>query len=110
MTAAVAPSRLAIAPDHPAFAGHFPGQPLLPGALLLAEVLDAAQREPALAALIGPCPSVAQAKFLAPVPPGCVLQIEWTPRHGALAFDVRRDGVSVARGQFGATPASSPSA
>ncbi|RYY52317.1 MAG: CoA ligase, partial [Comamonadaceae bacterium] len=33
--------------DHPAFAGHFPGQPLLPGALLLSEVLEAMLGVPA---------------------------------------------------------------
>lgn len=30
---------LRIAPDHPALAGHFPGDPIVPGALLLDEVL-----------------------------------------------------------------------
>lgn len=30
---------LSIAPDHPALAGHFPGEPIVPGALLLDEAL-----------------------------------------------------------------------
>jgi 3-hydroxyacyl-[acyl-carrier-protein] dehydratase len=32
---------LRIASDHPALAGHFPGQPIVPGALLLDEALHA---------------------------------------------------------------------
>ena len=32
-------SSLEIAADHPAFAGHFPGFPVVPGALLLDEML-----------------------------------------------------------------------
>ena len=32
---------LRVASDHPALAGHFPGQPIVPGALLLDEVLHA---------------------------------------------------------------------
>jgi 3-hydroxymyristoyl/3-hydroxydecanoyl-(acyl carrier protein) dehydratase len=44
---------LAIAADHPAFAGHFPGRPLLPGVALLSEVLEAVLAEPALAASVG---------------------------------------------------------
>ena len=35
--------------DHPAFAGHFPGRPLLPGAMLLAEVIEAIHQVPAMA-------------------------------------------------------------
>ena len=35
---------LSIAADHPAFAGHFPGAPVLPGALLLDEALAAIER------------------------------------------------------------------
>lgn len=70
-------------PAHPAFAGHFPGQPLLPGALLLAEVLEAVRRVPALVARLGPHPTLAAAKFLAPVRPGDALSIHLVPETGA---------------------------
>ena len=93
---------LEIAVDHPAFAGHFPGQPLLPGVALLAEVLEAALAEPALAAAIGPAPRLAVVKFLAPVGPGAALEI-------ALRLE-RADGrVSASTAAAGRSPpASSP--
>jgi hypothetical protein len=68
--------------DHPAFAGHFPGQPLLPGALLLSEVLEAVRGVPALAARLGAQPTLAAAKFLAPVRPGSRLRIDLLPETG----------------------------
>ena len=46
MTPAAHSVALAIAADHPAFAGHFPGRPLLPGVALLSEVLEAVLAEP----------------------------------------------------------------
>ena len=93
---------LNIAPDHPAFAGHFPGQPLLPGALLLAEVLEAVLADPALAALVGPAPRIGTVKFLAPVRPGARLTLELHGGARGLRFEVREGGRVAASGQFDA--------
>ena len=92
--------------DHPAFAGHFPGRPLLPGVVLLSEVLEAVLADATLAALVGERPVIASAKFLAPVSPvndaTIELVIALQPQAGGLRFEVSRDAVTVARGQFAA--------
>ncbi len=62
--------------DHPAFAGHFPGQPLLPGALLLAEVQEVLSAAPGWRDWLGQGPlQLSAAKFLAPVRPGDLLAV-----------------------------------
>ncbi len=89
MSEHVARRDVAISSDHPAFDGHFPGQPVLPGVALLAEVLEAARDEPMLATCIGAAPRLAIVKFLAPVRPGAALTIDF--RLGARAVDWRVD-------------------
>src|SRR5437763_937712 len=71
---------LRIEPDHPAFAGHFPGHPVVPGVWLLDAVIHAWQQMPASneAAV-----RIDAAKFLSPVGPGEVLTI---------SLDVTGDG------------------
>jgi len=89
--------------DHPCFAGHFPGQPLLPGALLLAELQEAMRGVPALHARLGDAPALAAAKFLAPVRPGARLVFELTPEEGAargVRFDVRIGDTLAATGRW----------
>jgi 3-hydroxymyristoyl/3-hydroxydecanoyl-(acyl carrier protein) dehydratase len=49
-----------IAADHPALPGHFPGEPIVPGVVLLNEVLHATGRRM----------SIPWAKFHAPLRPG----------------------------------------
>ena len=96
----VAARKVEIAVDHPAFDGHVPGQPVLPGVALLAGVLEAALREPTLAACVGSEPRLAVVKFLAPVGPGATLVIDF--RLGPRALDWRvGDGTrDVASGQI----------
>ena len=89
--------------DHPAFAGHFPGRPIWPGVLLLAEVMEALRAAPALAAVLGEQPSIAAAKFLAPVRPASRLDIALTPAAGggpAVGFEVRCGATLVASGRL----------
>jgi AMP-binding enzyme/AMP-binding enzyme C-terminal domain len=94
---------LHIAADHPAFAGHFPGQPLLPGAALLSLVLDALPQRPALHARLGSTPRIDNAKFLAPVGPGARLRLTLREQGSGVAFEVHGDGdVVIARGQLSA--------
>ena len=66
-------ARFDIPVDHPCFAGHFPGQPILPGVLLLERVMSLAQTS--LAQPLNEC-SVYNVKFLAAVVPGDALDVQ----------------------------------
>ena len=65
--------------EHPSLAGHFPGNPIIPGAVLLDEILAAiegAQGQPTAAW------AVKWVKFLRPVRPGDELALEITAAPG----------------------------
>ena len=102
--AAVAPpdAEYNIAADHPAFAGHFPGRPLLPGVVLLSLVMQALAARPALAARLGGTPRIDSAKFLAPVGPGARLRVALREQGAGVAFEVWVAEQAVARGQLSA--------
>ncbi len=67
---------------HPTAAGHFPGNAIIPGALLLDHVLST---------FVAAAPLEVQvAKFLAPVRPGDKVAIRWRRQDtGAVAFECR---------------------
>jgi 3-hydroxymyristoyl/3-hydroxydecanoyl-(acyl carrier protein) dehydratase len=99
---APAPSVVRIAADHPAFAGHFPGHPVLPGVALLSLVIQALAQQPALAARLGAQPRIDNAKFLSPVGPGSTLQVLLREQGGGVSFEVMAGGTCAARGQLSA--------
>ncbi|MDB5411828.1 MAG: beta-hydroxyacyl-ACP dehydratase [Rubritepida sp.] len=89
-------TRFTVPEDHPSLPGHFPGQPIVPGVLLLDAVLRAA-------AASHPAHSrrPLRAKFPAPVAPGAEVEIQFSPRDGGrLAFSCHCGGVVVLLGEL----------
>lgn len=75
---------LAIAVDHPAFAGHFPGFPVVPGAVLLDEAMFVLHAATGIA-----CNGVAWVKFLRPVHPGHALLVRHeVDANGGIRFEI----------------------
>lgn len=95
---------LLIAASHPAFTGHFPGAPMVPGVVLLDAALHAARQT------LGPATSgdadglttvcqISSAKFLSPVGPGELLTISCTASaSGGTHFDISSGSRKVATG------------
>jgi 3-hydroxyacyl-[acyl-carrier-protein] dehydratase len=104
----VASCKVEIAANHPAFDGHFPRQPLMPGVALLAEVLEAALHEPTLRPCVGSEPRLAVVKFLAPVGPGTVLTIDFFLGARTLDWRVGDGARDVASGQIARADIASP--
>jgi len=100
MSGGVVRRTFAVAADHPGFDGHLTGQPILPGVALLAEVLEAARSEPALAACLGLAPRLSVVKFTRPVRPGSTLAIEFVVGAQTLAWRVDESGRAIASGRI----------
>jgi 3-hydroxymyristoyl/3-hydroxydecanoyl-(acyl carrier protein) dehydratase len=100
MSGVVSTARIEIGADHPAFAGHFPGRPLLPGVALLAAVLEAVAAEPRFAAAVGTAPRLAWVKFLAPVGPDTSLAISLRLGDGAVDWQIDAHDIAVASGRI----------
>jgi 3-hydroxymyristoyl/3-hydroxydecanoyl-(acyl carrier protein) dehydratase len=78
---------LPIATDHPAYAGHFPGRPILPGVVLLDAALHALAAHQGMQAMTGQLKS---AKFHSPVQPGEALTLHATESPtGGFRFEIR---------------------
>jgi 3-hydroxyacyl-[acyl-carrier-protein] dehydratase len=87
---------LTIAAEHPAFAGHFPGAPIVPGVLLLDETVRAVEAAGYAAPALW---RIASAKFVKPVRPGETLTLEHERLpNGSIAFTIASAGQAVARG------------
>ena len=86
-----------ISHDHPCLPGHYPGWPLVPGVVVLEQVLRAVEMQAGvhLGALRLP-----QVKFIAPLLPGQVTRIELDGHAPRWKFRVWRDDELLARGEL----------
>jgi 3-hydroxymyristoyl/3-hydroxydecanoyl-(acyl carrier protein) dehydratase len=84
--------------EHPAFAGHFPGRPIVPGVIILDRAILFAEQ------LLGTPVAgwqIGNAKFLSPVGPGKVLVFSLQQKtSGAITFTVRSGERNVASGSL----------
>ena len=79
-------AQFSISEDHPSLKAHFPGNPMVPGALLLDEILRH----------IGGVQSIISAKFLNPVLPNQICCIEEIERSDTrLKLEISVSGVVV---------------
>lgn len=85
---------LCIGAGHPALPGHFPGEPLVPGVILLEQVALALRgwRQQRMSRVL-------EAKFMAPLRPGELAQIHLSDADGTrIRFRIERNGSLLARG------------
>lgn len=84
--------------DHPAFAGHFPGTPILPGVVLLDTALLAIAR--AYGISLERC-EISAVKFFSPAKPGDALAIQHEiSASGTIRFDIMAGMRKIASGSI----------
>lgn len=85
-----------ISADHPSLPGHFPGQPIVPGVVLLDRVVEALEQ--AHGAL--PAMRLPQVKFLKPLLPGQPAEVQLHGQAPRWRFSVLRGSDVLASGEI----------
>ena len=91
-----------IEPDHPSAAGHFPGNPIVPGAVLLSEVFAAWQH---ISGNVDQAITLRNAKFINPTRPGDHVKIDFdVAPNGSVKFTCSVAEIIVVTGTLAPTP------
>jgi 3-hydroxyacyl-[acyl-carrier-protein] dehydratase len=99
-------SLIEVPKDHPAFAGHFPRFPVLPGAVLLDGVLHAIEKQRGIDLMQW---RITSAKFLSLVRPGDSLRLQHEiSKGGSIRFSLSAGNRPVASGSLSNAAVDSP--
>lgn len=89
--------QMSIAVDHPALPGHFPGNPIVPGVVILDYILDAAAAALPAYRVTG----IRKLKFLRPLAAAQVCEVQLADiRAGRLRFECLQAGERIAEGNL----------
>ena len=92
-------STMKISSQHPSLAGHFPGNPVVPGVVLLSEVARALAQHLDRPVHVTGFPAI---KFASPLLPEVAVQISFVLKDDNRAtFDVSADGRRIVSGSVG---------
>jgi len=86
--------RVVVMADHPCLPGHFPGQPVVPGVVLLDRVAGCLERGGH-----GRLGRISAVKFLAPMLPGEVAELHLTVDRARVRFRITRGDVGILNGE-----------
>jgi len=92
----VATIRQRLSAQHPAAQGHFPGNPIIPGAVLLSEAVRLIEAD--LGVSLAPY-RIRRAKFPSPARPGDEVLIEFSDGLGSIKFECAVKGNTVLVGE-----------
>ena len=87
--------QFSIPSDHPSLAGHFPGRPIVPGVVVLEQVLAAIESSHGVLGAL----RLPQVKFLQPLLPGETADVVLTGDSPRWKFRVQRNDILVASGE-----------
>jgi 3-hydroxyacyl-[acyl-carrier-protein] dehydratase len=90
-------ANFAVPRSHAALPGHFPGDPVVPGVLVLDHVIQVLE---ASCASLPPLRKLKQVKFIEPLLPGQEATVTADVGDATVSFSVTRSGCTIARGVF----------
>jgi acyl-coenzyme A synthetase/AMP-(fatty) acid ligase len=91
-------TQLSVPVDHPAFAGHFPGNPIFPGVMLLDAAIHTIAADSGI--VMDNC-EIRSVKFLSPATPGAELVIRHMhSANGMIKFDIKTGTREIASGSI----------